>query len=125
MPPQISPSQSASVAYSRIVAIGGTIALVATAFATLRLRANLQKIFIDFGADLPSITQMVMALPWWAIAGLFVAPALWLLFKDALVRDAKIRRQVSVAIGFAMVAWLIFLAMSFVLPLAMLHERLS
>jgi hypothetical protein len=123
--PETALSQTPSGGYRRPLAIGGAVALVAMAIAAVRFRDGFQKIFLDFGVELPRFAGWVVALPSWVIVCLFLAPTSWLLFKDALVRDDTTRGRISIAIAIATVAGLVLLVTSLLLPLVTLVQRLS
>jgi type II secretory pathway component PulF len=99
--------------------------LAAAAFVTLLLRANCQAIFEDLGGELPSLTRWVLALPSCVILCVFLVPGVWLLVKDALIRDVRVRQWGGVVVGWAFFGWILVLVVGLFRPLIILIERID
>ena len=111
MPSATFPSGSHRNVLGRVLDVIGAVALIGATLGIWRLRAGFQRIYLDFGIELPS------AWFWAAFVSVFLGPAIWLLSKDALVPDARIRRRISLAAGFVLFASALALATALLLPI--------
>jgi hypothetical protein len=111
---------------SQSVAVGVTIGLAAAGFLALHIRANLQPIFDDLGyVELPSLTRCVLALPWCVILCVFLVPGVWMLVKDGVIRDVRVRQWGDLVVGLAFFGWILLLVIGLFLPLVVLIERID
>ena len=99
--------------------------LVAVGYLTLYVQPNTLKVFADFDAELPAMTQLVISIPTVAYLAGLLAVAAVLVLKEILVRHAAVKLAANLVVGLAMLAFgaLVFLAL--VVPLAALHQSLA
>ena len=112
MEPERSCPERGNAGYGWGLAIGMIIGLVAASFLTLYIRAGFRRIFADFGADLPRVTQCVMAIPWPVMVCVFLIPGLWHIVKDSVIRNERVREWCTFGVWCAFAAWLAILGFS-------------
>ena len=109
----------------RVLAICVTIPLAIAAFVTLGVRANVQRILDDLGAELPRLTRCVLAMPSPVIVCVFLVPGVWLFVKDAMIRNASVKRWGSLVVELAFLGWILLLAVALFRPLVVFIQRIG
>lgn len=121
------PTRGSDIAWGVSIAVMVTdLALLAgLALGTIRARAGFSKIFDDFEAELPAMTQWLMSAPGWLILLGALAAAAAMLLKERLVRDARVNLLVNLTVLVGVLALGAALALALLLPLMTLIEQLS
>ena len=100
--------------------------LLVVGYVTTVLRASFAEIFEDFGAELPSMTVALLAVPNWLFLGTFTTLAIVLIIKEiALRRLALVSLCLNVVVGLGLLAagFMTYLTLS--LPMWSLIQALS
>ncbi len=125
MRPELSHAERSLARTGRVLAISVTIPLAIATFVTLGVRANVQRILDDLGAELPWLTRWVLTIPWPVMVGVFLVPGVWLFVKDAMIRNTSVKRWGSLVVGLAFLGWIFLLTFALFRPLVVLIQRID
>jgi hypothetical protein len=114
------------IAAATLVALVIDLGLLAWfVYLTTSVRATFCKIFDDFGADLPRISQWICAQPDALFVGLLGAVAAVLVLKELIVRNPSVNLAINIVAGLAILAAREVFMTAMWLPLVGLIEALS
>ena len=99
--------------------------LAGIAVGTIRARASFSKIFDDFEAELPLLTQLLMSVPGWLIILGAVLAAAIVGLKELAIRNAAVNLLLNLAVLVGLLGLAALLAVALFLPLVSLVQRLS
>lgn len=83
------------------------------------------KIFEDFDAELPALTQCLLSVPRSWYVGAFAGIGVLLLLKEIVIRNAGVKSVLNLLAGLALLAFAAVAVVALFLPLIALIEALS
>jgi hypothetical protein len=101
------------------------VVLALLAILTTYVRARFQRVFADFNVTLPPTTQWIMDIAPAAFPLFCVGLAVGLLLKDLVVRDPSTALRVNVVVALGLFCLLAVVALTLLLPMVSLNEKLS
>lgn len=110
---------------SGVILVLNVVALAALALGMIYARSRLAEMFTEFGAELPTMTQLLMSVPTWALLLAFAAAAALLVLKENVVRKAPLRLTLNLLAALALLAFTALVVVALFLPLFTLIRQLS
>ncbi len=118
------PSRRMQTANTVVVGIQAVV-LAFLAILTTYVRARFQRVFADFNVTVPPTTQWIMDIAPAAFPLFCVALAVALLLKELVVREPTTALRVNVVVALGLFCLLVAVALTLLLPMVALLERLS